>query len=196
MSLFLDELIMLADIFDASGLHKEANAIDAILKEAAEIHDIIQRRVEEEAEKDECSPRVTQFMFDLEKALQEKVGDPTSKINYEIFEEIREIAQELLTANIYQTPGTGQTGLSMWYKAQNDIINLVDGIIELEDEISAKGAYEGEEIEEKDYASSFDKLQKLYAIVKRIKEGGRPKDKETYRLLRDYYNERRGKEIW
>jgi len=195
----IDSLIMLADILDARGFHGEAEALDSIIKEAAEIHDIIQKRVEEEASPDQPSPRVMQLVLDLERTLQEKQRDPESKIDYDITEEVMQIVQNLLKENVrsYQTPGTGQAGASMWYQVQNDIIKLVDSVIELEDEIWGQGAYEGKEIDQKEYAKDFEKLKELYGIVSRIKSGeGREKDPRTYELMRNYYNERRGKEIW
>lgn len=189
------DLIMLADILDVSGLHTEAGEIDLMVKRAAEIHDIIQRRVDEEMPHEEPSPQVIQFMQDLERALESQVS-ANGPITYDAKEAALGIAQNLIRQNIYPLPGASRAGLSMALKSENEILTLVDGIIELEDELSEKGAYEGTETAEREYADSFDKLNKLYGIVQKIKNGGRAGDPETYRLIVDYYNQRRGKEVW
>lgn len=189
------DLIMLADILDVSGLHTEAGEIDVMVKRAAEIHDIIQRRVDEEMLHEESSPQVIQFVQDLERALESQVS-ANGPITYEAKEVALGIAQNLIRQNIYPLPSSSRAGLSMALKSENDILTLVDSIIELEDELSQKGAYEGTETGERDYAESFDKLNKLYGIVQRIKSGGREGDSDTYRLIVDYYNQRRGKEVW
>lgn len=197
MSIYIKELIMLADILDSRGFVKEAEEIDNIIKNAADIHDIIQRRVQEETSPDHPSPRVVQFVHDLDRALESMVK-PDGIITYDVKESIMMVAQNLLKENVrsYMTPGTGHSGLSMLYKTKNDVIELVDSIIELEDELESRGVYEGQDLGEEEHRDTFERLKKLYNIVNRIKNGRRPEDPETYRLIKDYYNERRGKEVW
>lgn len=195
MTGFVKGLISIADFLDSNGFTSISNEIDALVVESAKIHDVIQEKVNEESTLDEPSPMLQRFLVDFENALSVAQRNEKSKIDYEVAEEVMSIVNNLLNEKTYQTPGTGSQGLSMMYKADSDVIKLVDSIIELEDYLNRQGAYSDKPEEDESIREQYTaRLNELYSMINRMRSGsGRQGDFQKYELIRDYYNERRGK---
>ena len=184
------ELIMLADILDVRGFHDIANEIDELVKQSAKVVEDIHEQVSQ-MPPDKPAPQVLQFIGDLERTLTEKQRDPSSKIDYDVSEEIMSIIYGLIRANIYSQPEHSRGAVSMRMKAQNQIMNLIESIVELEDEVRGEGAYSGQEIDPKAVEGTKKRLEELYEMVQELKN-----EEGLFEMAREYYNEKRGKQVW
>jgi hypothetical protein len=180
----LTALIKIADTLDAAGFSKEADFVDLLILKTAVKH----------------SHAVYSFAEDLIATLKSVASQPNvlTHINAGSLPEILQVIDTVLNQGQY---GAQELGPDTLKELESQVYRLGAGILALEADLpkiqeainnetdnSEKRRLKMEETKIK------DNLQRLFDEVKKIKEGKREEDKQTYEQLKAYLKSR-GKEI-
>ena len=176
MSTFLEELIMLADIFDAKGLRSEASALDSLIKMAGQ-----------------SAQPVYDFVSDLKSSFANaaQAQDVFPTINEKSVQEIFQIIDQQLDQGSYVSQGLSASTLEMigerTFQLATGIAELERSVAELEQKVDETADYSKKQDLITDLSSDYQKLQALYDEVETLKKGQRVGDAEMYGKFLDYY---------
>lgn len=187
MNSMLEELIMLSDIFDCGGFHKEAEEIDKIIKEAGP-----------------QSGAVIQFIDALKeklKSVSAQEGFPT--ISDKSLPEIFSVIDNLVGKGTFLGYKMSPDEYAQYKEEQAESLKVANHMLTLEDDIQKmqdemKQTRDPEELNILNYNIQADmkELEELHQKVKQWQTGKRDEDQLLYAQFKERYNSRRGQEVF